>query len=238
MPGDNEAQDPVELERSARQFAERSAAMQREAAWALGIKIPDEGPFAIPPEWVGNAIRLYVRYALGNPEGPPAAKVLDTKGKRDAATIGVKDAIETLAKNLPSSFSKPEYGVPVGGIFGDALSRLVSETAANTTKELEEISEERTKFTAQEAVEFERIKVKGMELIIDADSLRSDILIPRIEILYALWHFWREVMRMASIAEVHRHLEKTCKSKFTLKLTEKICREIGLRFRRVKKRAK
>lgn len=238
MESKKEIQGATDLKNAAIQFSRRAAAMQSEVVWALGINAPNQELKEMPQEWVRNAIIAYMELALGNPKGPPAAELLNTQEKKVAAMTGILDAIETLMRKLPESFLKAEGEIPVGQIVGDAMRGLVEKTTTGISTELEAIAKRRKQLTVHEAVELERIKVKGMEMITESDSLQNDILVPRMEILYAIWHFWPQVALLPSVAAMHRSLEVTCKSQFSQKLTEKIANEIGLHFNADKRHAK
>jgi len=51
------------------------------------------------------------------------------------------------------------------------------------------------------------------------------------EICYAMWLFWPELKHFSKVREMHTWLMELTREKFSIKLVEKICREIGLKLR-------
>jgi len=218
------------LERLEKRIAGRQPAMFAEAKWALSGKEKVEGLFETPPEWVRRTILAYAHYGLGNPRAKPAADVLNTQERKDAATLGLALASDALVSSLPNSYDGKALAEEIGKIASDVRAKVASERKA--------IEDKVAGLNAGQLVDFENHKLKGIEVLTTALSVREDADDPRIGILYALWIFWAEVRLLSSIPEVDEWLRSILKCQFSSDLTEKICGEIGLKFPRIKKRTK
>lgn len=51
------------------------------------------------------------------------------------------------------------------------------------------------------------------------------------DLCYVMWLFWPEVKDLSKVRELHTWLSELTRKQFSVKLVEKICREIGLTFR-------
>jgi hypothetical protein len=206
----------------------RFGSMAIEAQWALGFPVPEN--FVTPPDWVKNVILDFNGIPRVKPDKPTqlTSEVISSlvgmsTGLAEAGTLffaqemaraSSQSQSDTLIRELISRVDGP-LKEQVGKLEA-AISSLPPTSHKATVKDLAAYSSARSEAIASVAS--------------DEDATITK------ELTYWFWVLWPQVSTATSIPKVHQWITGTGLIHCSDKLVEKVCRELGFRATRKKRK--
>lgn len=207
-----------------RQVTARIAVMKVEAASAMGMPLLPK--LVVPPKWVCAAIRIIF---TGKP-------VLGSQKLSLAETVQGFGALSGMAKTWEAFLNSPT----------SEMTELEKKYSAATEMrlELKRLTTPSLKVTRRTHRAFEKAPLKpairaaylkgqgeaAESLLDEAGELKDDSNI-RSDVCYFIWLYWPEIRRLSSVRELEKFFAEMRQDTVTKKNLEKICREIGLKFK-------
>ena len=210
----------------AEKLAQRIGAIGIESAVAVGLCEPPVG-FARPPAWALAAARIASQSwaTIMRTEDGPGPVGADQVG----ALVGMASTWGALLATPSPEIQELEKQQP-------ALSALRARFAEISRPQLalaEKIGELSAKapFTSLERREFAQGQYVGASEVVDSTGELTDESTVRGDVCFYLWLFWPDLLIFESITDLQKFFDEFSPCDVTRKNLEKICGEIGLRFK-------
>ena len=206
-----------------RQITRRRPELGEELMMATGMKPVG----STTPEWLIKTIRVLVTGGADKPvvKANAPAEAVAAFG----TLVGVAETFEGALTHPEGTASELAARLPQFQGFLSELHRLLQPDAAMLAKVGESIrsnlkkASDRRSYRVGQGIGASIVDEHG-ELVDDSSS--------RQDICFLLWLYAPDLGALASIRELHQFISTVSPDQITTKNLEKICREIGLKFRR------
>jgi len=205
------------------QLARRHGAMQIEAGFAQGLM---EWP-SKPPPWALAAARI-VNKSVTEAFRPEAGATKATPAQI-GVLVGLAKTWGGLTANPTPSIQKLEEKAPV---LTDMRARLAEISEKNVALgQLAEAHMTKTSLSPSANLDYAKGRLVGVsEVVDDTGEVKGDDSV-RATVCFFVWLYWPEVNLLKSVTDLQKFIDEFCPDEVTRKNLEKICREIGLKFR-------
>lgn len=208
-----------------RQLSLRTRAMSMEAMWAFGL--PSAEVFLPPPAWVASAIRIYCtgHASLVAPNSVNSVESVQALG----SLMGMAKMWDAVLHTPPAEIAGMEAQYVKLPKFRAALEKLSSPSIrkiANAERKVD-----RVPLKPELQLAYLGGKQAGAASILNKDGTMNDDIEIGPTICYFLWVYWPDIRHLSTTSQLLEFFHQMRQDDVTQKNLEKICREIGLKFK-------